>query len=217
MQPKQLLMTVLLAALMIFTILATAQGKTADKNATKAAVTAPVKAPTAEPVDMPDAPPAATPAPEPAIQPVPAADAPPAATPAPAPAPATAQPATSTVVPGSNADLVAKLKELKAAVDKVREPAGMPLRFAIAGLIAVLANLLLSLIKRIGGIAGKGKKILPWAAMGLGVVVGVASYYAGGKSLTSALIYGGGAPFAIVLQELFGLISSKEPATTPTA
>lgn len=110
---------------------------------------------------------------------------------------------------GSNADLLAKGKEVKGAVDELRGDSVTPKKFLIAALFAALANLLLSVIKRWRNLSSRGKKWLPRIALGLGVVVGVATYFVPGTTLVEALLYGGGPPGAIIIQELFGPIKSK--------
>jgi hypothetical protein len=114
---------------------------------------------------------------------------------------------------GSNEDLLNKLKEAKQAYDELRDEQGqVSKKYLIAALIAALANLLLSVIKRVMKLTGKAKRVLPWAAMGLGLIVGVLSHYAGGTSWMDAILYGGAAPGAIIIQELLRPIKSKDSA-----
>lgn len=140
-----------------------------------------------------------------------------AAEPAAAPEPA-AEPAADEAAPeeGSNEDLVDKLKEVQAAykdLQKAKDDDTNPIKFAIAGLIAAIANLLVSGIKRAMKLTGKAKKVLPWLAMALGAVGGIAGYFAGGLSLFDSILYGGAALGAVVLQELgIGLKSQPKEA-----
>jgi hypothetical protein len=133
-----------------------------------------------------------------------------------APAP-TAEPAPVPVVePGSNADLANKLEVAVKEIDDLRnrdKEEGSPLKYLIAAIIAALANLLLSIVKRAAKLNGKAKKMLPWASMGLGLVIGIAGYYVVGTTMIDAILYGGAGPGAIIIQELFGPIKSAAKAT----
>ncbi|KKN38766.1 hypothetical protein LCGC14_0750290 [marine sediment metagenome] len=113
--------------------------------------------------------------------------------------------------PGSNPDLFDKGKKVKGAVDDLRGDSDLERKFLIAALIAALANLLLSGIKRGMKLTSRGKKWLPRVALGLGVVVGVATYFIPGHSLVEALIYGGGPPGAIIIQEVFPWVIGSKP------
>lgn len=120
-------------------------------------------------------------------------------------APTSEVPPTSEV--GSNDDLVQKLKETKEAYDALKghKDGPEPRSYLIAALIAALANLLISGIKRTMKITGKAKRVLPWIAVGLGAVITTVGYFTSGIGLTMAIFYGGAAAGSIVLQEL-GLI-----------
>ena len=113
--------------------------------------------------------------------------------------------------PGSNADLLDKGKEVKSAVDDLRDDSDLKRKFLIAALFAAIANLLLSGVKRGMKLTSRGKKWLPRVALGLGVVVGVATYFIPGHSLVEALIYGGGPPGAIIIQEVFPWVIGSKP------
>ena len=56
-------------------------------------------------------------------------------------------------------------------------------------------------------------KILPWIALGAGVATGLLAKLLAGEPAVWALVYGLGPPLAVLAQELFGLIKSKDHAT----
>jgi hypothetical protein len=124
-----------------------------------------------------------------------------------------AEPAEAAEAPevGSNEDLVLKLKEAKARYDALKdakEDGEHPVKYMWAFLIAAMANLILSGVKRTMKLTGKAKKILPWVAVSLSGVVTGALHFAGGMSLSSAIFFGGAVVGSIVLQEL-GVIPIK--------
>lgn len=129
----------------------------------------------------------------------PATAAPPSATPAapPAAAPAAAAP--------SAPDLGKQLEDAKKAYDRLKRDQTTPRKFLIAALIAAIANVLLTVFKKTTKMSKKAKKYLPWISVGLGFVIGVSSYYAMGTTLVDAVLYGGGAPGAVILQELLAV------------
>jgi len=112
---------------------------------------------------------------------------------------------------GSNEDLTVRLSEVKKAYDSLqaaKERGEDPTKYAIALLIAAIANLLLSGTKRAMKLTGKAKKILPWVAVGASAVATGAMHFGAGMSLSSSLFYGGAVLGAVVLQEL-GVIPIK--------
>lgn len=109
-----------------------------------------------------------------------------------------AGPAASPVAP----DLGKQLADAKKAYDRLREDQVTPRKFLIAGFIAAAANVLLTLLKKATRMTKKGKKYLPWISLGLGLLIGVSSYYAMGTTLVDAILYGGGGPGAVIVQEL---------------
>lgn len=110
--------------------------------------------------------------------------------------------------PGSNADIVTRLDEAKKALERYRsaESGKTVLLFL---LLAAVCNLLLSGLKRWRQLSDRGKKFLPWIALGLGVAVGFLSYAGTGAGMLESLLYGAGPPFAVLIQELVGPIKSK--------
>jgi len=146
-------------------------------------------------------------------------DAAPASTEVTLPAVDTPAPATEVVVapePGSNEDLAQRLEVAVEKIDALRnrkEEGGSPLKYLIAAMIAALANLLLSIVKRAAKLNGSAKKMLPWASMGLGLVIGIFGHYVVGTTMIDAILYGGAGPGAIIIQELFGPIKSVKPET----
>jgi hypothetical protein len=104
----------------------------------------------------------------------------------------------------TNEDIVKQLGEAKAALDEYRasnEPGAKKL--LLFALFAVVANLLINVIKRFSSLTAKGKKVLPWVAMGLGVLAGGLSLLAAGQGWINAIWYGMAPPGAILLHELF--------------
>ena len=67
-------------------------------------------------------------------------------------------------------------------------------------MLAALAHLLLTATKRVMGLTTKGKRWLPWVALGLGVIAGGAGAYTG--NIATAIAYGAGPPLAVIAQEL---------------
>lgn len=111
--------------------------------------------------------------------------------------------------PGSNEDLLAEFNEVRAAYAALKDAEGGKM-VAWFLLIAAVCNLLISAIKRLMKLTSRGKKYLPWVALGLGVIAGFFSYYALGIGLLAALWYGAGPPFSVLIQELVRPIPSKE-------
>jgi hypothetical protein len=112
---------------------------------------------------------------------------------------------------GSNEDLIARFNDVKKAYENLKDAKQRdddPTKYAIALLIAAIANLLLSGIKRAMKLTGKAKKILPWAAVVASAVATGAIHFGGGMSLANSLFYGGAVLGAVVLQEL-GVIPIK--------
>lgn len=144
----------------------------------------------------------------------PAAEAP--TTPAPsaeAPAPAEAPKADDTA--GLLEEARKEAAATKAAYDAYRaatDPSAKKLAFF--GLLLAGTNLLLTGFKLGVGLSGRGKKILPWIALGAGVATGLLAKLIAGEPTIVALLYGIGPPLAVLAQELFGLIKSKDHATT---
>jgi hypothetical protein len=150
--------------------------------------------------EITEAAPAEQPATEPATAPAPSAE---------APAPAEAPKADDT------AGLLEEAAATKEAYDAYRaatDPSAKKLAFF--GLLLAGTNLLLTGFKLGAGLSGRGKKILPWIALGAGVATGLLAKLAGGEPTIVALLYGLGPPLAVLAQELFGLIKSKDHATT---
>jgi len=117
----------------------------------------------------------------------------------------------TTATDGSNQDLVAKLAAAKTAYDELKaakDDEQSPVKFAWAGLIAAIAALLLAGVKRAMKLTGKAKKILPWVAVGLSAIAGIALHFAGGLGVFDSVMMGGAAAFSVVLHEL-GLIPIK--------
>lgn len=158
----------------------------------------------------------------------PAPDSPPltvTAEPEPAPAPSpepvaapAAEPATDDSKEGDAAeegkekDLLDQAKDTKEAYDKVKSASPEEKKFAIAGLIAVALNLLLTGLKRGMKLTKAKKKWLPYVALGLGVVIAVVERYALSGTWFDAILYGGAGPGAVFVQELVGAWKKEESA-----
>jgi hypothetical protein len=155
-------------------------------------------APPTEP-EIAEAAPAEQPAAETAAAPAPSAE---------APAPADAPKADDT------AALLEEAAATKRAYDAYRaaaEPSAKKLAFF--ALLLAGTNAGLSAFKLGVGLSGRGKKILPWVALGAGVATGLLAKLAAGEPTVWALVYGLGPPLAVLAQELFGLVKSKDHAT----
>lgn len=109
---------------------------------------------------------------------------------------------------GSNKDLLQKLNEVKDKYEDLKGANGGKMLLVFL-LLAAICNVLISGVKRVRKLTDKGKKYLPWVALGLGVVAGFAAYYGTGASIIEAFWYGAGPPSSVLIQELFGPIKSK--------
>jgi hypothetical protein len=109
--------------------------------------------------------------------------------------------------PGSNADLEEKLRAAQKAYSDLSGADGGKMLFIFL-LLAAACNLALSIIKRWRQLSDYGKKYLPWAALGLGIIVGFAAYAGTGAGILESAFYGAGPPLAVLLQELFHPIRS---------
>ncbi len=139
----------------------------------------------------------------------PAAEAP--TTPAPsaeAPAPAEAPEADDT------ARLLEEAAATKKAYDAYRaatDPSAKKLAFF--GLLLAGTNIGLTVFKLGVGLSGRGKKILPWVALGAGVATGLLARLLAGEPTIVAILYGIGPPLAVLAQELLaGLKKDKATA-----
>lgn len=112
--------------------------------------------------------------------------------------------------------LVDQAKDAKEAYDKVQTASPAEKKFAIAGLIAVILNLLLTGLKKVMKLTKSKKKWLPYVALGLGVVIAVVERYALGGGWGDAILYGGAGPGAVVVQELMKAWA-KEDDSEPAA
>jgi hypothetical protein len=126
------------------------------------------------------------------------------------------EPTATSAAPTPAPDLGKQLEDAKVAYDRIKADRVTSKKFLIAALIAALANILLTLLKKTARLTKQGKKYLPWAALGLGLVVGVSSYYAMGTTFVDAVLYGGGAPGAIILQELLSFMRKDAASGTIT-
>lgn len=73
-----------------------------------------------------------------------------------------------------------------------------------AAMMAALLNLLLTGIKRVMKLTTKGRKVLPWVALGAGLLIAIFERFVLGGSWMEAIIYGGAGPGAIIVEELMG-------------
>lgn len=139
----------------------------------------------------------------------------PAAEPAAAPAPSAEAPAPAeTPKADDTAALLEEAAATKKAYDAYRaatDPSAKKLAFF--GLLLAGTNIGLSVFKLGVGLSGRGKKTLPWVALGVGVATGLLAKLAAGEPTVWALVYGLGPPLAVLAQELFGLIKSEDHAT----
>jgi hypothetical protein len=89
--------------------------------------------------------------------------------------------------------------EIKRAALELRDAdwQGLGLWFA---LLAALTHLLLTGIKKVMKLTTRGKRWLPWVALGLGVLTGFFGAYTG--NIATAIAYGAGPPLAVIAQEL---------------
>lgn len=119
-----------------------------------------------------------------------------------APAAADTVPGTTAdeVEPGSNEDLEQRLADLTAKYKALKAASPTEKRIAIAGLLGAVVWLLIAAFKRVG--QWKSTRWIPWAVLGMGVVVGVVDKYALGAGWLNALISGGGPPLSVLIQEL---------------
>ena len=110
--------------------------------------------------------------------------------------------------PGSNTDILQRYEDVKRELDALKSADGgkMLIWFMV---IAAVTNLLISVVKRFMKVTSRGKKYLPWVALGLGVVTGFFSQAALGVGILAALWYGAGPPTAVLIQELVGPIKSE--------
>ena len=108
-------------------------------------------------------------------------------------------------------------KDAKEAYDKVKSAEGVEKKFAIAGLIAVLLNLLLTGLKKVMKLTKSKKKWLPYVALGLGVVIAIVERYALGGGWGDAILYGGAGPGAVVVQELMKAWAKDDDAAEAVA
>jgi hypothetical protein len=114
-------------------------------------------------------------------------------------------------------DIAGAAAKVTEAAKALKEPGSpSPKKFLWAALIAAIANLGLSIVKRLSKLQERGKKWLPRIAVALGAVVGVCEYYLMGGSLFTAILYGGAPLGAIVIQELMGPVKSKSEAPEAT-
>ena len=103
--------------------------------------------------------------------------------------------------PAPEMSLLDQLDEAKRALLEFRAQGydwgNLGLLFA---LIAAITHLLLTAVKRVAKLTSRGKKFLPWVALGLGLVAAFAGSYTG--SIVTALVYGAGPVAAVIAQEL---------------
>jgi soluble lytic murein transglycosylase-like protein len=89
-------------------------------------------------------------------------------------------------------------------------------RLAIfAGLLAI-TNVLLTAFKTAVKLTSRGKKYLPWVAMGAGVATGLLAKLAAGEPTMMAIFYGMGPPGSVLAQELLGWFKKPKDASAPT-
>ena len=83
---------------------------------------------------------------------------------------------------------------------------------ALAALIAIglkfVLDFLMSLMS-LKNLTDSAKKWLPWACMGLGVVIGFATYLANGSSYIDAMILGCSGPLTVIVNELGKALRAK--------
>jgi hypothetical protein len=108
----------------------------------------------------------------------------------------------------SEPSLEQRFLELSAAYDELRDAEPGSRTLAIAGMIASVIWLAVSLLKRFFA----NKSWLPWVALSAGVVTGFLSEYVMGVGVVSAVIYGAAGPAAVLVQELMQVITKRQAA-----
>ena len=94
-----------------------------------------------------------------------------------------AQPATP-----ADAPILEQLSKVKAAYDAYKAANGRDRSALLFALLAAITWFLLRLLREGIGLAGHGKKALPWLAVGAGAIAGVLTHLAGGGGLVDSLV-----------------------------
>lgn len=121
----------------------------------------------------------------------------------------------SAIPPAPEKALSDQLKDVQQAYKDLKSSSPEEKDLAIAAFIAILMNLLLTGVKRVMKLTSKGKKWLPFVALGLGLVIAIVQKFALGGGWVQALIYGGAGPGAVIVQEMLNFFKKSEP--TPPA
>lgn len=113
-------------------------------------------------------------------------------------------------VAGAITNVATGIKAVQVASDTTAK------HMALAGLLAVILKFILDALSRITNLKDSVKRYLPLVCAALGVGVALLTKYAMGSTWTDAVILGGGAPMAVMVNEVLNMLKKPTPAAQAT-